>query len=507
MTGSRPRVTELSHAELLLQYEILLQEKRELCVRLDEKTTESEELAERLTEVRAAAEKTQDKPTTKRRRGSNKPTADTKCDKCQRLQTEKATLDEKFLELQVLHNSALAERTQLSSERDHYKTLTAECSAHREALQMAQVECEKLMQDIAGLRDERQQLECKLDDMSFRNDELVATLETSGITEPHSADVSMVELGSGDSVQVKLDTCERRCKLLDTENCALVKELQQCRKELESVEEQLRSLESEKSHVERDLEECLSSKAHLSGQLNTLTGGGCLRKQRREPDVEKEREGEDTQTDAGPVPGAQLKTCLSQSESHTRQNDGSVERDTTQNMDSREICRLTDEVENWRQLNSDLSRVCECLDSRVAALSTQVEQLSVVNRDLRAENAALVFDREDWTSGSEDRDGPEAELRGDVTSWSAAGQSKYPMLTHQADMGQETQKHSQMSNCGCAGGETASGHPMDWDGKKDGEVRVASFDPEQRRDDLSGMMQTVIQCQVTTRARRHAGVG
>ena len=501
MTGSCPRVTELSHAELLLQYEILLQEKRELCVRLDEKTTESEELAEKLTEARAAAEKTQDKPMTKRRGGRNKPTADTKCDKCQRLQTEKANLDEKFLELQVLHNSMLAERTQLSSERDHYKALTAECSAHSEALQMAQVECEKLRQDIAGLREEldrvaneRQQLECKLDDMSFRNDELVATLETSGITEPHSVDVSVVEQGSDNSVQVRLDTCERQCKLLNTENCALVKELQQCRKELESVEEQLRSLESEKSHVERDLEECLSSKARLSGQLNTVAGGGCLRKQRQEPDVEKEREGEDTdQTDAGSVSDVQLKTCLIQSESHTRQNDGRMESGTMQDMDSREICRLIDEVENWRRLNSDLSRVCECLDSRVAALSTQVEQLSVVNRDLRAENAALVFDREDWTSGSEDRDGTEAELRGDVTSWSAAGQGKYPMLTHQTDPGQETQKHSQTSDCDCAEGETASGRPVDWDRKKDEEVRVASFDPEQRRDDLSGMMQAVRQ--------------
>ena len=154
VTGGQQIMTQLSHAELLLQYEILLQEKRELCVRLDEKTTESKELTEKL-------EKTQEQVTVSKDdndRLKMAESADTMCDKCQQLkqqlESERTRPDERFLELQTHYNIVLAERTQLVSELDSHKMLTAECSADGEALQMAQVECEKLTQDVAGLRQE-----------------------------------------------------------------------------------------------------------------------------------------------------------------------------------------------------------------------------------------------------------------------------------------------------------------------------------------------------------------
>ena len=264
---------------------------------------------------------------------------------------------------------------------------------------------------------------CKLDDLTFRNDELVAMLDTYGRVQTCSVNLTAAELGSshgdGASLQARLDMCEQQCETLNCVKCALVKELEQCKKELEQckkelgvVDEQLRSSESEKSHLERDLEECLSSKAQLCGALDKTAAGGCLRKERQEPDVDREQEGQDThQTDAESVHEAQLKTSLIE-----RESQDSVDSETTQcsvtathlqppegaGYLAGEVGRLTNEVENWRQLNSDLSGVCESLDKRVVDLSAKVEQLSVVNRDLRAENAALVFEREDWTSGSED---------------------------------------------------------------------------------------------------------
>ena len=308
MSDIHQSVTLLSHAELLLQYEILLQEKMELCVRLDEKIAEIEALTEKQTELLSVGDKKRD--------------------------PDQVTLDN----------------------GQQLKRKTAECRDQNESFQMDQVENEKLTQDVAGLRQEldqslcdRHQLESKLEDLTFKNDELVAILETC--ESPESKGLS-VELGSGDSDGAGLEACEQQWGTLCPEKCSLMKELERCKKEMVDGEQVKRNLGGKQDALQTD----------VSTHDTELTMNNLL-----------------------PPEGA---------------GDLSIE-----------VGRLTREVEKWRRLNSDLCRVCQSFDDRVVSLSAQLDELSVINSDLRAENAVLVFEREDWTSGSEDV----TELRGTYT--------------------------------------------------------------------------------------------
>ena len=291
-------VSLLSHAELLLQYEILLQEKTELCVRLDEKIAEIETLNEKQTEPFAADDK---------KRNPIQATPDT---------------------------------------GQQLKKGTTESFAQGEAFQMDHVVNEKLTQDVAGLRQEldqalcdRHQLESKLEDLTFKNDELVAILETC--ESPESKGLSL-EPSSTYSGGARLEACEQQWGTLSRDKCALMNELERCKKEL--IDEQVESNVGRKQHV-------------LTTDVST-------------------QDAELMMSNLLPPEGA---------------DDLSVE-----------VGRLTREVEKWRRLNSDLCRVCQCFDDRVVSLSAQLDEMCVINSDLRAENAVLVFEREDWTSGSED---------------------------------------------------------------------------------------------------------
>ena len=299
MADIHQSMTLLSHAELLLQYEILLQEKMELCVRLDEKIAEIEALTEK--------------------------------------QNEPLVVDDKNREPDRMT-------------RDNGQQLKqgiAECHAQNESFQMDQVENEKLTQDVSGLRQQldqslcdRHQLESKLEDLTFKNDELVSILETCESPESKG---NSVELGSGDIGGARLEACEQQWGTLSPEKCSLMKELERCKKEMLISEQPKTNLGTKQDALQ----------THVSTQDAELTMSNLL-----------------------PPEGA---------------GDLSVE-----------VGRLTREVEKWRQLNSDLCRVCQCFDDRVVSLSAELDQLSVINSDLRAENAVLVFEREDWTSGSED---------------------------------------------------------------------------------------------------------
>ena len=308
MSDVHQSVTLLSHPELLLQYEILLQEKTELCVRLDEKIAEIEALTEKQNELLSVGDKKRD--------------------------PDQVTLDN----------------------GPQLKSGTAECQDQSEAFQMDQVENEKLTQDVAGLRQQldqalcdRHQLESKLEDLTFKNDELVSILETCESPESKG---NSVESGSGDIGGARLEACEQQWGTLSREKCSLLKELVRCKKEMVDGEQVKSNLGTKQDSLQTD----------VSIQDAELTMSNLL-----------------------PPEGA---------------GDLSIE-----------VGRLTREVEKWRRLNSDLCRVCQSFDDRVVSLSAQLDELSVINSDLRAENAVLVFEREDWTSGSEDV----TELRGTYT--------------------------------------------------------------------------------------------